>query len=511
MINVSHTCEAPEAVPEEKPEEDVDALLTSVEELLAEDGEKHPAPEAESEESKEEPKEASEQAQTEEATSEKAEEETPEEATEEAPEAASEEKPEEAPEQKKEEADDVDALLASLDGISEEKSDEQKTSETAETSEPQEQSETSEQPETTEQTEAPKEEGNEEDDINALLSELSEFSDGTEGNASESAESGESAEGEASNDKAAEEAEGLPVDDDIAQLLAGIDTGDNSEKKPVEDSKPKEKLTAEEKKGNIFSRLWHKLFDNVKVDPSKIKPEPTKEELEEKKKQKEEAKAKAKEEKEAKAAEKKDEAKREKEEKQRKAREIKQEKKAKKLEQAKLMLEEMDNTRINRAGAAIVFIFFAMIAVVIIVGTNIFSYSISVREAEKDFSRDEYTQAYEDVFGLEPKDEDIVLFDQIMTVMYVQKQLNSYYSYNEMKDYPKALDSLLKGLQRYEKYIELAIELDIESDLDLVRNRILDEMEKTFNLKEREAMAIIQSKNQLEYSQKVFDAVENME
>ncbi len=277
-----------------------------------------------------------------------------------------------------------------------------------------------------------------------------------------------------------------------------------SEEAPAKDDKKK-------KRPRGLAALYHKLFDNVKVDPSKIKPEPTKEEIEAKKKAKKEEKEHAKEEKEALVAEKKEQEKQVKLEKQRAAKEAKAEKKARKLEEAKLMLEELEKTRINRAGASIVFIFFAMIAVVIIVGTSIFSYSLSIKNAEIEFERDEYTLAYNEIYGLEIKDEDIMLYDRIMTVMYVQKQLNSYYNHYQMGDKPKALDSLLKGLQRYEKYIELAVKLDVDSDLDAVRKEILKEINATFSLTEQEAMEIIQSDSQAEYSKKVYDAVEGLE
>ncbi len=274
--------------------------------------------------------------------------------------------------------------------------------------------------------------------------------------------------------------------------------------------KEKKKKEKKEKQGRIGA-LYHRLFDNVKVDPSKIKPQPTKEEIEAKKKAAQEAKERSKEEKEALLAEKKEQERQEKAEKQRKAKEAKAEKKEKKLQEAKLLLQEMENTRINRAGAAIVFIFFAMIAVVILFGTDIFSYSLSIQNAASEFERDEYTRAYDEIYGLDVKDEDIVLYDRIMTVMYVQKHLNSYYNYYEMKDYPNALHSLLKGLQRYEKYIDLAVELEIDADLDSVRNSILTEISASFSMSEQEAMSIIQSASQLEYSIKVYDAVEKAE
>ncbi len=289
----------------------------------------------------------------------------------------------------------------------------------------------------------------------------------------------------------------------------------NSEQKEAatEPAGKKSKSHKKEKGSGRLAALYHKLFDNVKVDPSKIKPQPTMEELEAQKKAKLEAKERSKEEKEALLAEKKEQDKQVKLEKQRVKKEAKAEKKAKKMEEAKLLLEELEKTRINRAGASIVFIFFAMIAVVIIVGTSIFSYSLSMRNAAYEFERDEYTLAYNEIYGLEIKNkqEDILLYDRIMTVMYVQKQLNSYQNYYGMNDNPKALDSLLKGLQRYEKYIDLAVKLDVDSDLDSVRKTILQKIEESFSMTEQEAMEIIQSDSQAEYSKKVYDAVDALE
>ena len=296
----------------------------------------------------------------------------------------------------------------------------------------------------------------------------------------------------------------IPDDDKLAES-SPVSTKEAQE--PAE-----EIIGKKEKKGKgRFAALYHKLFDNVAVDPSKMKQPPSKEEVEAKKKAKQEAKERSKEEKEALLAEKKAQEKQVKLEKQRVKREAKAEKKAKKMEEAKLLLEEMERTRINRAGASIVFIFFAMVAVVIIVGTSIFSYSLSIKNAEIEFNRDEYTAAYNEIYGLEIKDEDILLYDRIMTVMYVQKQLNSYNNYYEMNDMPKALDSLLKGLQRYEKYIDLAVDLDVDTDLDSVRKKILEKVTSGFMLTEQEAMEIIQSESQAEYSKKVYDAVDALQ
>ena len=94
-----------------------------------------------------------------------------------------------------------------------------------------------------------------------------------------------------------------------------------------------------------------------------------------------------------------------------------------------------------------------------------------------------------------------------MTVMFVNKQLNSYNNYYALKKYPEALDSLLKGLSRYDKYIELATMLGIESDLDYVRAQILAELNNVFDLTEKEAAQILQYESMEDYSLSVYDVV----
>ena len=186
----------------------------------------------------------------------------------------------------------------------------------------------------------------------------------------------------------------------------------------------------------------------------------------------------------------------------------------KKLEEAQLVLEELKTTRINKAGASIVFAFFLVIAVVIIIGTNLASYSIAMQHAETEFERKRYNSAYEEIYGLEAKPEEQLLYDKIMTVMYLQKQLNSYNNFMVIGEDAKALDSLVKGLQRYEKYMYLADELGITADFDYVRGQLLEAINRNFGLAEEETDKLVTLYNQgqkdgsqLEYSIAIYDAI----
>lgn len=274
------------------------------------------------------------------------------------------------------------------------------------------------------------------------------------------------------------------LDEGLEELLAASEA--SGQKK--EEKKKTEKKQEKEKKS-----FFKTVFGNVPVDPSKQKPEPTPEQIAAKKqKEAEEKKAKADAKKLA-SEEKKAASKKAKEEKAREKALAKEEKKAKKLEEAKQILEDMKETRINRLGASIVFIFFIVIAIVLISGSDMFGYAVSVNNAEKSFDKAlnndvrYYTDAYNEIYGLDIKPEDQVLYDKIMTVMFVNKDLNSYNSYMVMKDYNSALHSLLQGLYRYGKYYETAIPLGVDEDMDFVRTQILKELEKTFDVSEDEA------------------------
>lgn len=195
-----------------------------------------------------------------------------------------------------------------------------------------------------------------------------------------------------------------------------------------------------------------------------------------------------------------------------KAKPAKKEKKEKKKKSKEVIqvIDDIDEDEgsINRLGATIVFLFFGLLVTLILVGTNTVSYTLSIEKATDYFDNREYTDAYNEVYGMEIKDEDFAIYNKIMTVMYVNKQLNSYNNYYSIGQYPQALDSLLKGLRRYDKYIELATMLGIDNDLKYVRKQILAELKNEFNLSQKQAMKIISYDNMETYSLAVYDIVD---
>ncbi len=301
---------------------------------------------------------------------------------------------------------------------------------------------------------------------------------------------------------------------DLDSLLDNLDSGELDKQVESLDGDAKEK-GKKKKKEKSEKSLFQRLFGNIveELTPEQIEAEKAKAEEAEKKKleaaeNKKKQKELSKEEKEAKKAEdkaaKEEAAKKKAEEKKRKAEEAKA--KAQKKKEEKLALEalEVNEGRINRVGASILFVIFAIIAIFIILGTNIHYYNVSIKNAQTEFDRKHYNEAYYQVYGLKIKDDDIELFDKIMTVMYVQAEQNAYNNFMKVNNRERALDSLLKGLYRYDKYLELATLLDIEDDLNYVKSMILDELDKEFGLSEAEAYDMMKYVDNIDYSAFIY-------
>lgn len=125
---------------------------------------------------------------------------------------------------------------------------------------------------------------------------------------------------------------------------------------------------------------------------------------------------------------------------------------------------------------------------------------ISKKEAMIYFTADQYELAYEKIAGLEPRKSDEVFFEQVRTVMYVQKQYDSYLNYYNIGMKEEALDALLKGIDKYDKYYETADDLGILDDMDNVLEKIYTALEESYNLSREMADVIANIEDSADYS-----------
>ena len=276
-----------------------------------------------------------------------------------------------------------------------------------------------------------------------------------------------------------------------------MDLMPEDEKQQLKESKQKKQKKQKEKAENTEQNLFKKLFANV-PGPEPDPDAPTEEELEQKKKEEKEEKKNAK-------AAKKAEKKEVRDAKKKVVQDLKAKKKA---EKQRLRAEEeakipVDTGRINKAGASIILVIAACFAIFVLVGTNTFTYSNDVSSAKSYFNNKQYTKAYQQIAGAKIKAKDEETYEKIITVMRVNKEYESYNNYYNMEMYPQSLDSLIKGLKRYDKCKEEASELNITDDLNYVKSNIVRSLKDSFNLKENEVQYLMSMDSQDKYSKEI--------
>lgn len=254
------------------------------------------------------------------------------------------------------------------------------------------------------------------------------------------------------------------------------------------------------------------LKDLGKIEPEKKKKsfmdvlfgeddsdEPTPEELEEKRQKKEEAKLKRKEEnKEKKAAQNEKKQKNQKE----KQAKLASKKAARKAEEAKLLAAEGPEKKLNKPLCVIVILFFLCIGGAVILGTNVFDYTLVITKATTYFERQKYGMAYREILGVNVKEQDKNLESRIYTVMYVERQYEAYENYRVMDKPDKALDSLLQGLAKYDDYYQEAQTLNILDDYNYAKNQIVTALNEAYGMTEADALELLQLPDQ-EYTEQI--------
>lgn len=213
---------------------------------------------------------------------------------------------------------------------------------------------------------------------------------------------------------------------------------------------------------------------------------------------KEEKKAAAKEEKAAKAGDKK------------KAQEEK--KKVRAVKKAKQKEEEEKNAEpvkpLNKPAVVFIFTLFLGGTFLFYLGMNNFNYTQAIQKATDYFDNQKYHKAYDEIKGVEVKEKDQDLKDRIYTVMYVERLYESYQNNIKLDRQKKALDSLLRGVDKYYEYYDEAQKLGIVDDLNYSFAQIQTALQDHYGITVEQAAAINQL-DSYEYVQTVDQYVQD--
>ena len=295
--------------------------------------------------------------------------------------------------------------------------------------------------------------------------------------------------------------------DDIMQNESGV------EEEPAEEGVQSVPVRKQKKEKKKKISLWKRLFGNVITDETAALEEKEREEEEEaflkkqaalieKKKQSEADK----EEKEKKNREDKERKQQIKAEKEAQKAEKKAEKKRLKEEQAAMAETEVVG-KINPIGATIVFILFATIGVLIMVGVWLLPRRANIKEAENEYANEKYIDAYQTISAVSIKEDEQALYDKIVLCSKLERQIQSYQTNISMDKKPEALHALLQGLDLYNKKQDEVKALKIQKEFLQMKTQIITYLAQDYSLDEAQANEINAITDEAEYTHRLQDIV----
>ena len=290
----------------------------------------------------------------------------------------------------------------------------------------------------------------------------------------------------------------LVLDDSEAAGVSGepLVVSDDTEA-DVQDIKQKK-----EKKDGFFKRIFGNIITEQSAEEEAKEREKEQADAEEKKAAKEEKKQQTAEEKAAKA----EQAKEEKEKKAAAKAEQAAAKAAEKEEKKRLKAEQEANEvvgRINPVGAAIVMVFFGLLCVAVVFGSQALSYTTSVKSAESSFEQRDYKNAYDSLAGVSVSDSSKELKQKVRMCMQLQREYDAYQNYYKMKMYLESLDSLISGIRLYDANKAKAEQYDMLSQYNELESKLANQLYNEFGVSESQARNIIASETQKEYTDRL--------
>lgn len=320
---------------------------------------------------------------------------------------------------------------------------------------------------------------------------------------------------DAETDSEAEKTETLPdEDDELMKILSG--TGEETESSEKTAAASAEPQTSEEtkeeeekpKKKGFFAKLAKLLFgddelEDEEASAAQAEPVITEMSMEDMDILKElEGSSDGK--KEKKEKKKKEKKKKEKAPKQPKEKKVKPKKEKKPKPPA-----EPDNTPpLPQVPVILVFVMAASILVLVLAGTHLVGYSNSFSDADQAFAEGRYSDAFQAVAGEKVKEKDTDTYEKYRITAMVYAEYEAYESMMNAKVYDLALDSLIRTVQRYDRYLQDAETYGCRGEFDKIASAAETALQQDFGLTAEDARTMYGLSDKEAYSKEIYKVLE---
>ena len=172
--------------------------------------------------------------------------------------------------------------------------------------------------------------------------------------------------------------------------------------------------------------------------------------------------------------------------------------------------KEPDNS--PKIPGKVIFVFLLLgvtFVILVTLGQQMMGYKLSLSDARSAYNKGDYLAAYDELMGLELKEEDSDLFRKARLLGDLQKRQEEYQTFMQTEMYEFALDSLVTGVARYEENKDEASELGIESEYQTLGEELVRLLQDQFGVSMDDAVDLYQC-NREDYSIRLDAIIEEL-
>ena len=170
---------------------------------------------------------------------------------------------------------------------------------------------------------------------------------------------------------------------------------------------------------------------------------------------------------------------------------------------------EPDNTPpLPKVPVILVFVMALSILVLVLAGTHLLGYSNSFADASQAFAEGRYSDAFQSVAGEKVKEKDADTYEKYRITAMVSAEYEAYESMMDAKVYDMALDSLIRTVQRYDKYLQDAETYECKGEFDKIESAAETALQQNFGLTVEDARTMYALSDKETYSKEIYKVLE---
>lgn len=172
--------------------------------------------------------------------------------------------------------------------------------------------------------------------------------------------------------------------------------------------------------------------------------------------------------------------------------------------------KEPDNS--PKIPGKVIFVFLLLgvtFVILVTLGQQMMGYKLSLSDARSAYNKGDYLATYDELMGLELKEEDSDLFRKARLLGDLQKRQEEYQTFMQTEMYEFALDSLVTGVARYEENKDEASEIGIETEYQTMGEELVRLLQDQFGVSMDDAVDLYKC-NREDYSIRLDAIIEEL-